>query len=147
MAARGCGPARRHPHPARRVRHRLSAGCHGGPAHRFGERTTGDADGPAPRLADVRLPVDAATAMWAKVCGDVARMLSCGIVHGDLSAYNLLLFRGQAVFIDLPQALSTSASDAYEHFARDLRNLSRWFERAGVATQCERLIDTLWRGS
>ena len=106
----------------------------------------GDTEGPAPRLADVRLPVDGAEAVWAKVCGDIARMLSCGIVHGDLSAYNLLLFRGRAVFIDLPQALSTSASDAYEHFARDLRNLSRWFERAGVATECERLIDTLWRG-
>ena len=105
----------------------------------------GDADGPAPRLADTRLPAATAAAMWPQLCSDITKMLRCGVVHGDLSAYNLLLFRGQIVFIDLPQAIATSASDAYEHFARDLRNLARWFERSGVATDCERLIDTLWR--
>lgn len=106
----------------------------------------GDADGAAPRLADTRLPAATAAAVWTQTCSDIARMLRCGVVHGDLSAYNLLLFRGQIVFIDLPQAISTSASDAYAHFARDLRNLARWFERAGVDTDCERRIDTLWRG-
>ena len=107
----------------------------------------GDADGAAPRLADTRLPTENAAALWTQLCGDIAQMLRSGVVHGDLSAYNVLLFRGRLVFIDLPQAISTSASDAYAHFARDLRNLARWFERAGVDTDCERLIDTLWRSA
>ena len=62
----------------------------------------------------------------------------------DLSAYNLLWWRGRAVIIDLPQAVEfISNADAPELLHRDLTNVANWFARNGVAVDVEAVFGEL----
>ena len=56
-----------------------------------------------------------------------------GLAHGDLSAYNLLLHRGQLVLIDTPQVVDIIASPrGGEYLDRDAANVARWFAARGL---------------
>lgn len=99
---------------------------------------------PAPRLIDVAIDMDVLALAWASLLGDVARMLDVGVVHGDLSAYNVLWSQGRPRIIDLPQALDVGAPDARRYFERDLANLSRYFERGGVETRWREALERMW---
>jgi RIO1 family len=59
----------------------------------------------APRLAECRLDRGAAAEAFALLLHDVEIHLDCGLVHGDLSAYNVLYLDGRPRLIDLPQAV------------------------------------------
>ena len=85
----------------------------------------GEDDGtPAPRLAEVAMDPSACRAAWAQIEQLVERLLRLGIVHGDLSAWNLLWHDGRVVLIDVPQAVDvTKAGHAHEIFERDVENL------------------------
>ena len=57
-----------------------------------------------------------------------------GLVHGDLSAYNLLVHEGRLVMIDLPQVLDVIAHPrGAEFLERDVANVSHWFTARGLA--------------
>lgn len=88
-----------------------------------------DAEGnPAPRLNDVELDEDQALEFHGMLLNQVVRMLCAGIVHGDLSEYNILLGEGGPVIIDLPQAIDAAAnSTAAEMLERDVINLRTYF--------------------
>jgi len=88
-----------------------------------------DADGePAPRLNDVALEPDEARRFHADLIRQVVRMLCAGIVHGDLSEYNVLLDENGPVIIDLPQAVDAAANqNASAMLARDVNNLATYF--------------------
>ncbi|MFG6159218.1 PA4780 family RIO1-like protein kinase [Halomonas sp. 1390] len=90
-----------------------------------------DAEGlTAPRLDDVTLTADEARAHYAKVIGDVVRMLCAGLVHGDLSEFNVLLAADGPVIIDLPQAVDAAGNNsAAWMFERDVDNMRRYFGR------------------
>ena len=61
---------------------------------------------------------------------EVVRMLCAGIVHGDLSEFNILMSSDGPVIIDLPQAVDAAGNNnASEMLARDVRNLSDYFGR------------------
>ena len=65
-------------------------------------------------------------------------LTSAGLVHGDLSAYNLLWWHGRLVLIDLPQAVEfVTNPHATELLHRDVENVAAWFERNGVAVDVE----------
>ncbi len=84
----------------------------------------------APRLSDLDLTEAEATAIHATLMRDVARMLCAGIVHGDLSEYNVLLDSGGPVIIDLPQYLDAAANNnAAAFFVRDIDHLAAFFGR------------------
>jgi len=94
-----------------------------------------DAEGePAPRLADFDLSADEANAMFLEVYGQVRLLLTTGRIHGDLSAFNVLVTADGPTLIDLPQVVDAAGNNqAREILGRDLRNvvehLSRFDER------------------
>jgi len=91
-----------------------------------------DAHGrPAPRLVDAHVTRDAAAALYADLRGQVVRMLTCDLIHGDLSPFNVLLGREGPVVIDFPQVVGAAHNNQAESFLqRDLQNLHRFF--AGI---------------
>lgn len=90
-----------------------------------------DADGePAPRLYDLKFTPDEARSLHAQLIREVTRMLCAGLVHGDLSEYNVLMSPEGPVIIDLPQTTDAATNNNAERlFLRDVDNLSRFLGR------------------
>lgn len=90
-----------------------------------------DADGAAaPRLNDVVFTADEARAHHATLLREVVRMLCAGVVHGDLSEFNILLAADGPVIIDLPQAVDAAGNNhAMRMLLRDVDNLRDFFGR------------------
>jgi RIO kinase 1 len=88
-----------------------------------------DADGAAaPRLNDVLFTAEEARIHHATLVREVVRMLSAGIVHGDLSEFNILLAADGPVIIDLPQAIDAAGNNhAKRMLLRDVENLRNFF--------------------
>ena len=88
-----------------------------------------DAEGDAaPRLNDVAYSPDDARAHHATLLREVVRMLCAGVVHGDLSEFNILLAADGPVIIDLPQAVDAAANNnARAMLERDVGNLAAYF--------------------
>ncbi|TDK33232.1 PA4780 family RIO1-like protein kinase [Luteimonas terrae] len=84
-----------------------------------------DAEGfSAPRLGEVELEPDKARAWHAMLVRDVARMLVLGMVHGDLSEYNVLAAPDGPVLIDFPQVVSAAGNNnARDMLLRDVHNI------------------------
>ena len=86
---------------------------------------SGDA---APRLNDIQLPPDVAREYHLRLIREVVRMLCAGIVHGDLSEFNVLVDSHGPVIIDLPQAVDAAGNNnAFSMLERDVRNLATYF--------------------
>ncbi|WP_043528193.1 PA4780 family RIO1-like protein kinase [Litchfieldella xinjiangensis] len=90
-----------------------------------------DADGfAAPRLDDVTLTPEQAREYHGWMMLEVVRMLSVGLVHGDLSEFNVLLGPEGPVIIDLPQAVNAAGNNSAEMmFERDVNNMRAYFGR------------------
>ncbi|RUM54486.1 MAG: serine protein kinase RIO [Marinomonas sp.] len=88
-----------------------------------------DADGDvAPRLNDVKLTQEEALAHHSQVIRDVVRMLCAGLVHGDLSEFNVLVDQYGPVIIDLPQAVDAVANNHAEWMLeRDINNMRDYY--------------------
>ena len=88
-----------------------------------------DADGnAAPRLNDVPMDRDLALLLHAALLRQVVLMLCAGVIHGDLSEYNILVDADGPVIIDLPQAIDAAASSvAASMLERDVTNLANFF--------------------
>ena len=91
-----------------------------------------DAHGePAPRLNDLEFSAEEALTYHAMLMREVVRMLGAGIVHGDLSEYNILLGAAGPVIIDLPQAVDAAGNNhARDMLERDVANLTNYFGRS-----------------
>jgi RIO kinase 1 len=91
-----------------------------------------DADGAsAPRLGEVELSPEQARDYHRVLVRQVVRMLCCGLIHGDLSAYNVLVGPDGPVIIDFPQVVSAGGNNAARAMLlRDVNNLTatlgRW---------------------
>jgi RIO kinase 1 len=84
----------------------------------------------APRLNDVDLDEARALVLHMALLREVIRMLCAGLVHGDLSEYNILLAEDGPVIIDLPQAVNAAGNnEAGPMFERDVDNLATYFGR------------------
>ncbi|WP_110674959.1 PA4780 family RIO1-like protein kinase [Salinicola sp. RZ23] len=90
-----------------------------------------DADGDvAPRLDDVELTPEQALDYHQRLIGEVVRMLCAGLVHGDLSEFNILVGAEGPVIIDLPQAVDAAGNNnAPWMLVRDVDNLRHYFGR------------------
>jgi len=88
-----------------------------------------DADGNiAPRLGDVEMSVETALEDHALVIKYITRMLCAGVVHGDLSEFNVLIDESGPVIIDLPQAVDAAANNNAEMMlARDVNKISDYY--------------------
>ncbi|MGO4330161.1 PA4780 family RIO1-like protein kinase [Cupriavidus sp. M-11] len=88
----------------------------------------------APRLNDVALSEDMALAFHAALIEQVVRMLCAGVVHGDLSEFNILVDAEGPVIIDLPQAVDAAGNnDASVMLERDVDNLAFYFSQFAPA--------------
>ena len=104
----------------------------------------GDESQAAPKLAQARLSTDELASAWEQLVDNLRALTAAGLVHADLSAYNLLWWAGRLVVIDLPQAVEfVTNSDAYELLHRDLANVGEWFGRHGVPVDVEGLYAEL----
>ena len=90
-----------------------------------------DADGDAaPRLNDCEFSPEDARRHHATLVKEAVRMLCAGVVHGDLSEFNILLAEDGPVIIDLPQAVDAAGNNhAQRMLMRDVGNLSAFFGR------------------
>jgi RIO kinase 1 len=94
------------------------------------ELVTDNEGNAAPRLNDVKLTPEIAIDLHRRLIGEVVRMLSAGVVHGDLSEFNILLGADGPVIIDLPQAVDAAGNNhAPRMLVRDVDNLRRFFGR------------------
>jgi RIO kinase 1 len=88
-----------------------------------------DEDGnAAPRLNDVAFTPEDARKNHQVLLKEVVRMLCAGIIHGDLSEFNILLASDGPVIIDLPQAVDAAGNNhAADMLERDVNNLRDYF--------------------
>jgi len=92
------------------------------------ELVTDAAGGAAPRLNDLTFTTEEALEYHGLLLKEVVRMLCVGIVHGDLSEYNILVDAQGPVIIDLPQAVDAAANNnAPRMLERDVTNLAVYF--------------------
>lgn len=99
----------------------------------------------APRLNDVELNTQEALAHHASLLKEVVRMLCAGIVHGDLSEFNILLSADGPVIIDLPQAVDAAGNNhASSMLERDVNNLRAYFGRFAPELLTTQYAKEMW---
>jgi RIO kinase 1 len=105
-----------------------------------------DAEGnAAPRLNDVELTPEHAIEFHHRLIREVVRMLSTGVIHGDLSEFNILLAADGPVIIDLPQAVDAAGNNhAPRMLARDVDNLRRFFGRTAPELLATDYAKEIW---
>jgi len=128
------------PTPARRVE------------NMFSMRFLGDEGGPAPRLQDVR-PEDPQAVLDEALRG-VEALAGAGVVHADLSAYNILVYAGQLWFIDLSEAIRVDRTGeapwmrlekARAALDRGMKALLGYFAKFGVEFEPEPFVSKMVR--
>jgi len=88
---------------------------------------------PAPRLTDLAPDAELARAYFEGLLREVVKMLCAGIVHGDLSDYNVLVDAAGPVIIDFPQSIEAASNrNARSLLVRDVDNLSAFLARCGL---------------
>jgi RIO kinase 1 len=94
----------------------------------------GEPDGTAaPRLADTRPDPAELADLWAQLVQALSALAGLGLAHGDLSAYNLLVYDGRLVIIDLPQVVDVIANPrGAGYLDRDAANVAKWFTARGL---------------
>jgi RIO kinase 1 len=94
------------------------------------ELIVGEDGEPAPRLNDITLTPETALLYHEELIAQIVRMLCSGIIHGDLSEFNVLVDAEGPVIIDLPQAVNAAGNNSAEMmFSRDVDNMARYFGR------------------
>ncbi len=95
----------------------------------------------APRLGEVELTPEEAREFHAVLMRQVVRMLCCGLIHGDLSQYNVLVGPDGPIVIDFPQVVSAAGNNAARRMLlRDVNNLT-----ASLGRWAPELLET-WYG-
>jgi len=106
-----------------------------------------DEDGnAAPRLNDLELTHEQALEFHQFLIREVVKMLCAGIIHGDLSEYNILVDGQGPVIIDLPQAVDAAANNnAARMLERDVNNLATYFGQFAPELLTTRYGKEIWK--
>lgn len=106
-----------------------------------------DADGnPAPRLSEVEATPQQARDWHAFLMRQIVLMLCSGLIHGDLSEYNVLLDAGGPVIIDLPQAVDAAGNNnAFAMLQRDVANITTYCSRFAPELLATEYAHEIWK--
>lgn len=99
----------------------------------------------APRLNEITMSAEQAREDHALVMQYIVRMLCAGLVHGDLSEFNVLVDESGPVIIDLPQAVDAAANNnARAMLGRDVRNMSEYYGLFAPELRDSRYAEEIW---
>jgi RIO kinase 1 len=106
----------------------------------------GNDESAAPTLNTMNLDPGEVKPLYENILSNVEIMLANGIVHGDLSAYNVLYWEAGITMIDFPQVISPSHHrSAYQIFNRDITRICDYFAHQGLRSDPARLAACLWK--
>ncbi|HEY7866119.1 MAG TPA: PA4780 family RIO1-like protein kinase [Psychromonas sp.] len=105
-----------------------------------------DEDGfAAPRLNDVSMPEEQALEDHLEIMNHVVRMLNIGIIHGDLSEFNVLVDEWGPVIIDLPQAIDAAGNNnAKRMLFRDVNNMTAYYAQFAPELKKTKYAQEIW---
>jgi len=99
----------------------------------------------APRLDTMVLAPDEARAFHDRIIAEIVRMLTAGLIHGDLSEFNVLIDAEGPVIIDLPQAVNAAANNsAAMLLVRDVDRMRRFFGRFAPELKATEYGKEMW---
>jgi RIO kinase 1 len=99
----------------------------------------------APRLNDVSMSAEQAREDHAVLMHYVVRMLSAGLIHGDLSEFNILVNEDGPVIIDLPQVVQAAGNNnARSMLERDIRNVTQYYGQFAPELLDSHYAEELW---
>ena len=105
----------------------------------------GDERSAAPTLNSVDLDYEELEPLFAEVMRNVRLLLRFGLVHGDLSAYNILYWRGKITLIDFPQVVRIHTNrNAPTILARDIQRIVEYFAQQGLERDPDAIARELW---
>ena len=103
-------------------------------------------DSPAHTLHSVTLARAEVQPLFDQLLHNVELLLKHGLLHGDLSAFNVLYWEGEITLIDFPQVVEArSNAEAFPIFHRDLARLCQYFARYGLQVDAAQLAASLWQ--
>ncbi len=106
----------------------------------------GDERRAAPALHEINLDEDEAEDLFKEVVRNLEIMLQHDVIHGDLSAFNILYWEGEIMVIDFPQVTNPySNKNAYFIFERDVTRVCEYFAKQGIDCDPESLTAELWQ--
>jgi RIO kinase 1 len=105
----------------------------------------GDRQMAAPTLNQVRLTTAQAQPLFREVLRNIDLLLQHELIHGDLSAYNLLYWQDRLTLIDFPQAINIHVNrQAYPILRRDVQRICEYFCSQGVPSDPQAILEQLW---
>lgn len=99
----------------------------------------GENEKPAPRLKDTKPTIGQLEKYYGQTVDFMARFYLAGLVHSDLSEYNMLVKGDELWVIDFAQAVAISHPKSREFFERDVLNLATYFSKRGINTNYEKM--------
>jgi len=106
----------------------------------------GDESSAAPTLIEISFSSGEAYTLFTEVQRNLRILLENDMIHGDLSAYNILYWEGKITLIDFPQVVNRRNNpQAQEIFRRDVRRVCEYFSRMGVTCHPDQIAETLWQ--
>jgi len=106
----------------------------------------GDENMAAPTLSEIRLEPDETVPLFDEVLHNIDLMLQNGLIHGDLSAYNILYWDDGITLIDFPQVTySERNSNAYMILERDITRVCQYFADQGLRRDPAVILQRLWK--
>ncbi|MBC7526566.1 MAG: hypothetical protein H7308_03355 [Chthonomonadaceae bacterium] len=105
----------------------------------------GELNNPAPALSQITLPSDETETLFAETLRNIRLLWEADFIHGDLSAYNILYWKGKITLIDFPQ-VTHRHNNPHAHFIlkRDIQRVCDYFETQGVDCDADEIFREMW---
>ena len=98
---------------------------------------------PAPKIKD-KMPQDPKK-FFDEIIAGMRKLYKAGLVHADLSHFNILNHKEKPVFIDMSQATPLEDPNSTEYLERDINNICKFFKKAGVKAESEDIKKKIMR--